>query len=819
MPGLRLLWVCLALLLALSDARAEAPVPAEGQVVRVLVEGNRRIEEAAVLAAVGIRRGEQLTAAKVRRDIKSVYRTGFFDDVRVDLIQSEGGVTVTFIVAEKPAIRDVRIDGQKKVEEEDIREVIDIRAFSVLNDADVTENVQRIRDLYIEKGFFLAEIEADIQYITDDQVELVFVITENRKVVVQRVEISGNDNVPDNKIKRFMQVKEGGIAPWLTSTGTFRRDYLEMDMGTIKAVFMEEGYVDAQIDPPKVYLSPDKRYIYISIHVDEGERYDIGEIDAVGDFIEEEGLTRGGVFEIIGGRQVVDVQEDQWREANGLPPRALVIEQPGPRLRPGDPFKYTTLQAVMSAVTDFYSDQGYAFVNVIPQTRTNPESRTVDVTFDIDTGEKLRIGRINLTGNDPTFDKVIRRELLIEEGSIYRGSRIQASRARLERLGYFDEVNISTPRGDGPEVLDLNIQVSEQPTGSFSLGLGFSNLENFVFTGNISKNNFLGLGYTMSAAINVSSLRQQGQLSLFDPYFLDSRWTLKVDAYSTNQQYILNEYQRGASIAIGRYLDPRDDWRLTLDYTLEDRGLNTLDTFRERIYGGRLYRNGVTSQVGVSLTMDKRNNRIMATKGVYAVVSAQLAGGFRINEEQTLNLLGGDFNFVELRGNFRLYQPIIPNNDTVVFRVNSTIGAIFSTDGQMIPWIHRFRAGGINSVRGYNWFSLGPTLRNLETEDPTRADDQVVVGGTQTWINNFEIESDIVRAAGIKGVVFFDAGNAFGDTYGGSNLNPLDLRFAVGVGVRWRSPIGPLRFEWGFPIAPREGERKSVFDFSIGSFF
>ena len=169
--------------------------------------------------------------------------------------------------------------------------------------------------------------------------------------------------------------------------------------------------------------------------------------------------------------------------------------------------------------------------------------------------------------------------------------------------------------------------------------------------------------------------------------------------------------------------------------------------------------------------------------------------------------------------NFRFYQPLIPKSDMLVLRFNSSLGGIWSTDGQIIPFIHRYRAGGINSVRGYTWFSLGPTIRNIRSDDPTAGDDTLVIGGTQSWVNNLEIESPIVKAAGISAVVFFDAGNAFGDPTGNGALNPLRLRTSVGFGVRWRSPIGPLRFEWGFPLRPREDERRNVFDFSIGSFF
>lgn len=800
-------------------ARAAPPVAADGEVVRVVVEGTRRIDEAAVLAAIGLRRGEQINPQKVRRDLKAVYDTGWFRDVRIDLVADDEGVIVRFLVVEKPAIREVKLEGNKKLDEDDIREVLDVRSFSVLNQATVTGNILAIRDLYIEKGYYLAEVTSRTEEVGDDQVDVVFEITENRKVVVQRIDFSGNDHIADRRIKRFLQIKEGGIAPWLTSQGTFDRALLEADQEVVRYVFLEEGFVDVKVEPPKVYLSPDKRFIFISYDIVEGEQYDIGELEVVGDFVEEEGLTLDAALQVVDGRQVADIQEEQWRAAEEKGKRALAIETKGPRLVQGERFKMSTVQLVAQNIASLYEDQGYAFVNVVPIPNPHPDTQEVDITYQIERGEKVRIGRINITGNDPTFDKIVRREVLINEGEIYRGSLIKASRSRLERLGFFDEVNISTPRGDGPDVLDLNIQVSEQPTGSFSLGMGYSNLESFVLTANVSKNNFLGLGYTMSAAINVSGLRRDGNLSFFDPHFLDSRWSFLINLYSRSRSFQLDEYQRGATFGVGRYLDLRDDIQLRFDYSISDVGLNNVTPFQEHALGGDLYRNGLTSTAGVDLSVDKRNNRIFPTQGWYWSMNSSLSGGFRINDREVLSLLGGEFNFWENQMNFRFYQPMVKESDILVFRFNTSLGRIQSTDGRVIPLIHRYRAGGINSVRGYNWFSLGPTIRSLTTDDPVRADDRLVVGGTETWVNNLEIESPIIRAAQIKAVVFFDAGNAFGDPFGNGHLNPFGLRTAYGAGIRWQSPIGPLRFEYGIPIRPLEGERKGVFDFSIGSFF
>ncbi len=823
---------------------AERPAPATGKVAGIEVAGLKRIEEAAVLAVVGTRVGQDATPQGIRRDIKAIYDTGFVDDVQAELVPAPdgSGVVLRFDIDEKPAIREVKLSGNKKLDEDALFEVIDIVPFSVLNEAELKRNIRRMRDKYVEKGFYLAEIEPVVREVGDELVELTFEITENRKVLVQKVEITGNANLKDRKIKRFLQTKEAGIVPWLTSSGTFDEIALADDTQIVRQVFLEEGYVDVQVDQPQVFLSPDKRFIHVSMNVTEGPRYKLGKVKVDGDFVEAEGLTRPALREIIDGATAKTIN-GRWRSARKkvgddapLPEGWekgrkgwLRFDPTHPPLETGDWFKLSTLQQSMQQMSDLYGDQGYAFANVAPNTITDPESGVVDIEFQIQRGDKVRIGRIDIQGNDPTFDKVIRREIPINEGQIYSGSAINEGRERLNRLGYFEEVRISTPRGAAPDELDLKVEVTEQPTGSFSVGAGFSNIENFMLTLSVSKNNFLGLGYVMSANVQVSRLRQQYNLQFFDPYFLDSRWTLSLNGFSISRQFIEDEYQRGGSISVGRYLDQRDDIRMSFDYTFEDTGLNNIDSYKQRLLGGQMYRNGITSTGGLSLIVDKRNNRIQATRGIYTTASLALSGGWREDEDTVTQIFGGDFNFLEGKFNLRAYQPLV-EKEWLIFRYNGTLGRVWSTDGTILPFIHRYRAGGINSVRGYNWFSLGPQIRASGyktpeqstfqgSEDPTSAEDRLIIGGTETWINNFELEVPVIRQAGVSTVVFFDAGNAFGDAWGNGHINPLDLRTSYGFGVRWFSPMGPLRFEWGFPTNPLEDERKSVFDFSIGSFF
>lgn len=820
-----------------------APVVPVGTVARVQVFGLRRVEEAAIIDAISLHAGDNLAPWKLQRDVRSIWRTGYVQDVVVRIAPGDGGQIVSFIVKEKPSVREVHFSGNKKIKDEDLTEAVDIMPHGPPpSDQRLAQNARTLRDKYLEKGFYLATVEPVLTPVGEDLVDLEFKITENRKVIVQSIDITGNVGVPDAKIKRFLQTKEGGIVPWLTSTGNFIEDALESDTYVVRSVLLEEGYVEAQVDEPKVFLSPDKRHIYITIHVNEGPRYKIGKVLFTGDFEPEEGLTQGAARALAEGKRLRDVQEAFDKDkAAGLPlgddwtPRVQrrILDFTGQNtpVKTGDWFKLTTMQALTQRVSDLYGDRGYAFANVVPLPSPDPESGVVDLTFDIQKGEKMRIGHINITGNDPTFDKVVRREIPINEGEQYQGSRIREARERLERLGFFETVEISTPRAAEEKTLDMNVDVSERPTGSFTVGAGFSSVDSFLLTANIQKSNFFGLGWVVSIAGNISRPTQTANVDFYDPYFLDSRWTLRVSGFYNQRNYIENEYQRGGILQIGRYLDARDDIRLALDYTIEDNGLLSLDEYKERLFGGQLYRNGVTSSAGITLEIDKRNNRITATRGVKFTLSTELAGGFRLNDEEVVSIFGGDFNYWETKANFRFYQPLV-KDDWLVFKYNLSAGYIQSTDGSIVPYIHRYRAGGILSIRGFEPYALGPSIRAtgyrdytqertsfVGTDDPQAADDRLVIGGTQTLINQFEVESPIIKSAGISLVAFFDAGNTFGDVQGNGLIDFTDLRTSVGFGVRWFSPIGPLRFEWGFPLEPLPDERTAVFDFTIGSAF
>jgi len=785
------LTLCVALGLS-GAARAEL----HGVISEIRVEGNVKVEAAAIRENIDVKVGDILRAPAISQAIRDIYRLGHFRDVEMYGEKDGSAVVLIVRVVEKPSIREVVLQGNEKVQIDDIKEVVTLQPFTILDEAKVVDNARRIEGVYLDKGYYLVEVDHQVQPLDGNEVNVIFEIHENRKVLIKRINIVGNASFPDPRLKMIMETKEAGIFPGAGKAGTYKEETLDADLDNLVAFYVEFGYLNVRVGAPEVTLSPNKRWVFITIPVEEGQQYSFGEVTLGGDIIfpEEE------LYDLI-------------------------------QIDPGEPWRSTRIRADQEKLTERYADEGYAFVNVVPMPYTDPDRKVADIRFMIQKGNLVSLDRIRITGNDKTWDKVIRREIGIVEGELWRGSELARARYRLQRLGYFEDVKITTPRGEDPDTLDMVIDVIEQPTGTFSVGAGISSVERFIFTANISRANFLGLGYHINFAANLSlgsnlaerglfygqNSRQMLMVDFYDPYFLDTRFNFRFGLYTRVWDYGLREYNRGFTVALGHYIGRDDDARISLQYSLQDQGVTSLREYQQNFLGGQFYRSGRTSSLEALFVFDKRNNRITPTKGFYGSAAAEFAGGFRVSPDKVVSLLGGDFNFLRLRGNVRTYVPL--GTELVVLRWNFVLGYVTSLDGSVVPYTIRFRAGGINSLRGYLPYSVGPYFRWMTNDDPVHSAKGIVLGGNASIISNLEIEFPIVPPANIKGVVFFDAGDAFGGVYGTDPLQPENLRLSAGFGIRWHSPMGPLRFEWGFPINRRPHERGQVFEFTIGSFF
>ncbi|HSN90169.1 MAG TPA: outer membrane protein assembly factor BamA [Anaeromyxobacteraceae bacterium] len=778
----------LALLLAVA---APGPAPAAAAsgvpvVKDVRVEGNRRVEVDAIRAAISQKKGQPLDPRAVDRDIRAIMKLGFFDDVVVEEEGPPSAPVLVYRVVERPTVREARIAGNDELSKDDLKDAVQVKPFSVLDPSAVRQDVERLQQKYVEKGFYLAEVTYEFEPQPDNQVDVVYQVVEKAKVEVKEIRFLGNEHVPAHELEAAMVTRKGGYLSGLRGGGTFREDAFQHDLQALQVAYLDRGYLTVRMGTPTVALSPDRRFLFLTIPITEGDRYRIGKVSFSGQLLDREAQLR------------------------------LVAQT-----RPRDMFSRAKLAQDLFALADVYKDLGHAYANVNPITDVHAEEKTVDITFEVQPGTKVRFERIEIVGNDRTRDKVIRRELRIHEGELFSGTGLRVSKQRVTALGFFETVEITTAKGSADDLMVATVEVKERATGTFQIGAGFSSYENFILTGQISQNNFFGWGQTLSLQVQWSSIRQLGQIQFVEPYFLDTRWTFAFDVYATEGFY--SSFTRravGGNMTWGYELSGLadlfpfarrlEDMRLFATYTNEY--VTSSPSGASYPLAGR-YESGTTSSLRLALNWDKRDNRLFPSRGFYVSTSAEVAAPFLAPEW----LFGEGVNlFTRYVVDGRIYRPLWFG---LVGRARLSLGWIQSWRGDRLPISEMYFAGGINSIRGYRILSIAPQERVSSCTGPDCRTILVAVGGNKQAIFNAEIEFPLVGAAGIKGVVFYDAGNVFGPGEWKNETGPAFYQ-SVGFGFRWFSPVGPLRFEWGIPLNRREGIDQAVdFQFTIGSFF
>jgi len=751
--------------------------PNPERIIEVRVEGNRRVEPDAIKRALKNQEGQIFDHEKTGDDLRSLWSLNYFSDIQLLVQRTDRGIIYLVRVTERPAIRDVKLQGNEELSKDDFKEAIDLKSYSILDLDAVRRNEKKIQEKYVEKGFFLAEVTHKIEPVAGtNEVDVVFVIHEHSKVMVKEISLLGAIKVPADELKGTMFTREGGYLSFITGEGTFREEIFQRDLSILQAAYYDRGFINVKIEKPQVSISSDKRYIYISIKIEEGEAYTIGKLDFSGDLLVAKPTLKG----LMTSRQ-------------------------------GELFNRTKLSHDISTLTDLYLDQGYAYANITPLTQLHTEQRLVDLTFDVQKGHQVYIERIDISGNTKTRDKVVRREMRVYEGELFSGTGERRSKERVTALGFFETVEVQHKPGSDDSKVIVTVEVKEKATGTFQVGLGFSNVENFIFTAQVAQNNLLGWGQTASFSAQISSLRSFFQLSFFDPYFFDTNYIFSIDLFRIQADYggfLRNS--TGGDVNLGYHFF--EDVIGNVTYTREYISVEPSRTFNSIPLANRLRGSGTTSSVRFSLQWDRRNNRLFPTKGSILFGSAEIAPSW----------LGSTFQFTRYSAYGRYYWPLFWG---FVFKVNATFGIIQSLNpSSPVPISELYYLGGINSIRGYALRSISPTILVPRDNSPEGPVDAFPVGGNKQAIFNFELEFPIIEKVGIKGVVFYDMGNAFAvnaNFFQDKQYNlPFGMFTSVGFGFRWFSPVGPLRFEWGFPLNRRPGiDQSSLFEFTIGNFF
>ncbi|MBI2974695.1 MAG: outer membrane protein assembly factor BamA, partial [Deltaproteobacteria bacterium] len=727
-------------------------------VTSIEVKGNTATPLETILATIKMKKGDIFSREKVQDDVKALWNLGLFKDITIDKDETGGGIKLTYTVVEKPIITKISFKGNKKLKKDDLEKDVTLHTYKPLSEKAIAESMAKMREAYAKKGYYLAGIDYHLESLEGNEAELVFDISEHQMTVVRKIEFVGNHAYKDKELRKIIKTKEKKAFSWLTGSGKYKEDQLEHDVMLLTFHYLNNGYLKVKIDKPRVAISKDRRYIFITYNLEEGKQYKISNVDIEGDILttKEELKSLGTIY------------------------------------------SQKTVEEDILGMVDFYGESGYAFVNIRPDTEPDAETLTTPLIFRIEKGNRITIERINITGNTTTRDKVVRREMQVKEGDVYNTRLVNLSRQKLMQTGYFEEVNFATPRGSRDDTLILNVTVKEKPTGTFNIGAGFSTVENFIFTASIAKENFFGYGVGGQVSAELSSRRQQFMLEYRDQYFLDTEWMLNSNVFRNIYRY--NDFDResyGGSLTVGHKIF--DNSSVSIGYQAEsvlvtDFSFAVPELFRQNA-------SGFTSEIIFSVARDTRDNRLFPMKGMYHIVENEFSG----------TKLGGDNDFYRVTGNSRFYLPLFWG---IVAKTNAKIGYIKSLGDASVPLFERYYLGGVYTLRGFLPRSIGPRLQIPAS--PSGGDAEFVYGGNKMLMANAELEFPIYNPAGIKWVFFMDAGNAFAEE---ESYSVTEVRTDWGLGLRWLSPIGPLRFEWGVPFDKRPGEDSVVFNFTIGSLF
>lgn len=751
-----------------------------GTVADIRIEGAQRIEPETIRSYLLIQPGDVWDDELVDRSLKALFATGLFADVNLSRV----GNTLVVKVVENPIINRIAFEGNSKISEKDLTAEIQLRPRVVYTRARVQNDVNRILDLYRRHGRFGATVEPKIIQLSENRVDLVFEINEGEFTGVRSINFVGNHQYSDSKLRGIIQTKESRWYRFLSSDDTYDPDRLTYDRELLRRFYLTEGYADFRVVSAVAELTPDRNGFIVTFTLDEGDRYRFGKVDV--------------------NIKIKDVPAEEI-----LP--LLTVHT-------GDWYNAEAVEKSISALTDALGNRGYAFVEIKPNITRNREDRTVDITFDVQEGPQVYVERIDIVGNVRTLDKVIRREFQLVEGDAFNTTKMKRSQDRIKNLGFFKKVEVTNSPGSAPDKTVVTAEVEEQSTGELSLGIGFSTTDGPLADINIRERNFLGRGQDLRIGTVVSFRSQQVDLSFTEPYFLDRNIAAGVDIFEIKTSPTANffsgvtppyqQFSYGGALRTGYQIT--ENLRQTLKYTVRSDNITDLQP------GTSLFivlQSGqhTTSELGQVLLYDRRDDRLEPSSGYYASVGNDFAG------------VGFGVDYIRNKVSAGYYYSVFPE---WVLSLTGEAGYIFGWNGQQVLLQDRFFVGGDN-LRGFQSAGIGP-------RDSVSGD---ALGGQKYYLGSVTlgVPLGLPKEFGISGRIFTDFGTLYHieptqivltpdqlATTGGQQpmveQSPA-IRVSAGVGVSWKSPVGPIRLDVAYPIRKEGFDKTQLFRVSFGTRF
>jgi len=730
----------------------------------IRVEGIQRTEAGTVFSYLPLKVGDTLNDEKAAQAIKSLFATGFFKDVRIDV---EGDVMVV-VVQERPAISSLNFVGLKEFEKDVIIKALKetgIATGRIFDRSLLDKAEQELKRQYLSRGKYAAQITTTVTPLERNRVGINFNIVEGEAAKIRQINIVGAKAFKEKELQSLFELTTPGWLTWYTKNDQYSRQKLSADLEKLRSFYLDRGFLEFNVESTQVSISPDKQDVFITLNVIEGERFKVGSVKLAGDFAIPEADIR----------RLVSV-------------------------RPGDVFSREKLNESTKAISDRLGAEGYAFANVNAAPEINREKRLVDFTVFVDPGKRVYVRRVNVTGNTRTRDEVVRREIRQMESGWYDADKVRASKERIDRLGFFTEVAVETPPVAGTsDQLDVNVNVTEKPTGNLMVGVGTSSTDKVILSGSISQNNFMGSGNNVSIQVNSSKSNRTYALSYTNPYFTLDGVSQGFDIYhrTTDTSTTDIAYYKSQSTGGGiRFGFPINEYQsFSFGIAADSTTINVYDespTYYKN-YVRDFGKTNTSFPLTFNWTLDNRNSFYFPTKGRY--VRAGLEVG----------IPGGDLTY--FRYNYQMQQFLqLSRNFTLMF--NGELGAAKGLGGKKLPFFKNYYAGGVNSVRGYKSSTLG-TLLTREGEDNLGGNRKVVGNAELLWsIPGFENSARVG--------LFFDVGQVYA---AGEKIDFGELRYSTGITASWLSPVGPLKFSVGTPLNKKSYDEAETFQFQLGTTF
>jgi outer membrane protein insertion porin family len=729
----------------------------------IRVEGNKRIETPTILSVLKMKTGAPFSKSGVAEDIRAIYSLGYFDDVQVKTDKGEDGrVDLDIIVKERPFIKEIEITGSKQFSKDQILDALTTKSLRVLSLRKIANDIVKLKKMYEKEGFYEPEITYDIKELSRNEAKLVFKIKEGVKSYLTRVVLDGAKEVSAKELKRVaLNIKEKSWFWFLDESGTFTREKLEENRRRLIGYYLNKGFLDVQVGAPKMVVKGGS--VTVTYPIKEGHRFQVRKVAVTGDLI----MPKNTLLKLLG------TKSKTWCNSS-------------------------TVHDDVETLTKIYNNAGYANADVEPIRKLNTDHDFVDLTYRITKGPKVKIGRVDIRGNDRTRGKVIRRALAIGEGEYYNAKRIDVSKKNLEGMDFFEAVQIKTHPGPTPGVMDLEVKVQEKKTGSLAAGIGYSSQDGAMGNVNLKERNLLGMGIVANIQGSLSGRRNNYEGSLSYPWIMDYPLRGTVNGYK-HQQSEKRYFRESDGFGLHFGYPVYGFWGLSAGFAHDSTKLSGFQRpFRRSVteyykrygFNAERYKNVSENSVSVALTRDTRYGSPIPMGGSKLVFGSRFSG------------FGGDVAFSRYFSDVVYYRHLFWK---AVFKAKASGSALIETAGFPIPFDRRILLGGISSIRGYQARQIGPIDRYGN-----------IIGGDRSLFGSLECLFPLLQRLRMNGVVFVDAGNTWNAI---DKPLPDEIKAGAGVGVRWMSPMGPIRIEYGWKLTPEIGEAPGAFAFAMGELF